>query len=222
MTPDPHCAFCAEIARHATPNLFYDELGEAVGDSYVLDETRDYVVMPSIGALVPGYCLILPKAHVRSVGHLAGDKLGMLIDLLDDVATQLVGRFGDRVVFYEHGPVAHDVQAGSCADHAHVHVVPVPNTVNLTQAFRRDFAVRSIDRVECLRQQVARSEPYLLLGERGRHMLVSGAVGVVSQYFRRQLAAQLGKGEEWDWVLYPQADNVRATIERYPRRRLAS
>jgi hypothetical protein len=159
---------------------------------------------------------------MRSIGHLSRDDLRTLDGVLDDVAGRLTQEFGGRVLFYEHGPVSVAIQAGSCADHAHLHVVPVPSHVDLATAFRRGFPARRIAGLEAVGRQVDRNEPYLLLGEHRGDVLLSDAGRVVSQHFRRELAAQLGRPEEWDWVLYPQADHVWATIEHYPRRERVS
>lgn len=217
MSTSPECAFCAQAAREPVPNLFVEELGAAVGDRYVLHETDGFIVTPSIGALVPGYCLVLPTTHVRSIGHLPLQQLCRLEVLLDDVATRLARGFGGRVLYYEHGPVSVERPAGSCADHAHLHVVPVPDGVDLATRFRADFDAYPIAGLGALGRQVERNESYLLLGEHGGDVLLSDAGRVVSQHFRRVLAAQLGRHDEWDWVLHAHADHVWATIDQYPR-----
>ena len=56
-----------------------------------------------------------------------------------------------------------------------------------------------------------RERPYLMPGStRSRCALVED-VGV-PQYFRRQLAAAIGKPDLWDYAAFPGEANVRATL----------
>ena len=39
----------------------------------------------------------------------------------------------------------------------------------------------------------------------------------VSQYFRRHIARMLGRPDDWDYALFPQWENIRATLDAFPR-----
>ena len=216
MPGDHVCAFCAEIAGSSDHNLFHDLLGPAIGDDYLLAQTDEFVVMPSIGALTPGYCLVLPRRHVPSFGHLPAELDGELDTLLATVRAGLSTELGMRVVMYEHGSMSTDRPAGSCADHAHLHVVAVPSDVDLRTPFESEFEVRALAGLGQLRGQVDRDTPYLFLDDGDGVRLATDAPTVRSQYFRRELATQLGRPDAWDWVVFPEPALVAATILRYP------
>jgi diadenosine tetraphosphate (Ap4A) HIT family hydrolase len=92
----------------------------------VLWETVHFRVVPSKGGFVPGWLMIVPKAHVLSTAALADDQCDEFVELISFVGTQIARRFGNPTVF-EHGAVAEKSSFGCGIDHAHVHLVPLPN-----------------------------------------------------------------------------------------------
>jgi hypothetical protein len=56
---------------------------------------------------------------------------------------------------------------------------------------------------------------YLMYREPGGLVQYSSDVGV-SQYFRRHIARMLGCPDDWDYALFPQWENIRATQETFP------
>jgi diadenosine tetraphosphate (Ap4A) HIT family hydrolase len=169
------CSFCAEVAGSGVDNLFHELLGPEVGCSYLVDETAQFVVVPSVGALVAGYCLILPRRHVSSFGHLDAAAHGELSALIDRARDRLRTAFGGEVVVYEHGAMSPALPGGSCADHAHLHVVPVPPTVDLATPFFDEHRVHPSADLPAVRAQAARGMPYLLLVDPRRGWLLADA-----------------------------------------------
>ena len=137
------CTFCAEIEGRDEHNLLRRLLGPDVGDSYLLAQTENFVLIPGVGALMPGYLLAVPRRHVLSFGHLP-ERLAPEMDELLARAQGWIHRTYERgTLMFEHGPASFVERGGSCTDHAHLHVVPCPPGVDLLPGLRRDFEVRS-------------------------------------------------------------------------------
>jgi len=209
------CSLCAEAGGRSERNLFHALLGHRIGTSYLLFETENFVVMPSVGSLVPGYLLVVPRRHALSFGHVSGQYDEELRRLTVSVESALARKYGKRIIFFEHGPVSSRAGGGSCVDHAHLHAVPVPDHVNLVSVIRRDFAVHEADGFGATREWVQRGVPYLLVRHHDARVYICDAWAVVSQYLRRALALQLGRSEEWDWAAFSHAEHVAATIDAF-------
>lgn len=90
----------------------------------LLAHTHDFYVIPDQFGVVNGHLLILPKRSVRSIAALGpefDDEIGWLLERVSKVVADA---YGAHVVIAEHGECG-------CAtnDQAHVHVVPIPATV---------------------------------------------------------------------------------------------
>lgn len=213
------CTFCAEMERREPHNLVRDLLGADVGDSYLLEETESFVVMPGVGSLTRGYVMVVPREHVLSFGHLPLGLERELDELVASVEEWQARTYERPTILFEHGPATFTERGGSCTDHAHLHVVPVPDHVDLAPVLHRDFEVR---RVEGLLPGVtghirAGRGPYLFLRHHDGNAYICDAPKAKSQHLRRELASQLGIGDEWDWSLFPGDEHMAATIRDYRR-----
>jgi ATP adenylyltransferase len=179
-----------------------------------LFESKNFVVVPSLGALVPGWVLLLPKVHYLSMGALPPAMVGEMEEIKRALIFPVASIYGE-VCAFEHGPGRAKRGVGCGVDHAHLHIVPVafdlrgavqsllPPDVTWTEA---SFAER--------RQAFARGRDYLYLEQpllgKGR-MAVHDRLG--SQLFRRAIANHLGLADEYNWRDYPQITNIMSTIE---------
>lgn len=209
------CSFCAEIERESDHNLFHKMVGKDIGYKYLLRETDHFVVMPGIGSLMPGYLLIVPKAHILSFGHSPDDHDNELEEILSDLVEWHSSQYGMKTIIFEHGPVSFTKRGGSCTDHAHMHVVPVPESIDLLGVMYRDFPAQRVNSLANLRNQVKKDTPYLFLRHHDGSLHVCDAPNAKSQHLRRDLVRQLELGEVWDWAVYPGAEHIRATIEHF-------
>jgi diadenosine tetraphosphate (Ap4A) HIT family hydrolase len=214
---DGLCSICAEVMKRTTNNLFHDLLGPNVGTSYILDESEHFIVMPSVGALVPGYILIVPKVHFFSFVQIPATWHREASSLLSSWTARLEAAYGVRPFVFEHGMASALDRAGSCCDHAHLHVVPAPEQVDLFRFFQGQFEPHPVSSLETWLETADAGRPYLILQGRNREVLVTEADRVVGQLFRRELARQLELGDTWDWVVFPYSTNIQRTIATLSR-----
>jgi ATP adenylyltransferase len=178
-------------------------------------ESRNFRVLPSLGALVEGWVLVVPKGHFLSMATVPISLLPEMDDLKSAVATRLCRIYG-AISAFEHGPGKNQRKVGCGVDHAHLHMLPVDFDL-LTAAtpfLPTDSRVEEASLTHC--QLAARAgDDYIYLEQplgRGR-IIHSQKLG--SQLFRRAIAASLGVPDEFDWRTNPKIENVDATIRAF-------
>jgi len=210
------CSFCSEINGHWMHSLF-DEMLKIHGIDKQSFPTRflykddDFIVLPMIGQMVEGYLLIIPVNHYMSYSHLElrlYDKLQRLKNVVSKILTLTYG----VPMFFEHGPMAHSMRAGSCCDHAHIHAVPMNVDIS-DELAQSGFDVRTIQSLSDLKSQFEREQPYLYYENQEGRAIVMDAPSVPSQYIRRLIAEKLDWGDKWDWMLHFNIGYLRNTVE---------
>jgi diadenosine tetraphosphate (Ap4A) HIT family hydrolase len=169
------------------------------------------LVLAAVGALVPGYVLVAPAVHEVSVQRLAAERAAEFVDFLSLVISQVERRFGPTTIF-EHGSCGSvDGRRSACIAHSHVHLVPGRHDLDALR-----LPTRTLDGLSGLVTMAPadRFDGYLMYQEPGGPVCYTSDAHV-SQYFRRHIAHHLGRSDEWDYVLFPEWDNVRATQEAF-------
>ncbi len=198
------CTLCAEIAaknRRAPWNEF-------------IIETENFGVIPSLGALVEGWVLMIPKAHYISFGALPRHLREEADVLRNRVRALLESRYENRIVEFEHGPSAAEHGTGCGVDHAHLHLVPLNCDL---KRFVAPFVPSNLDWMSCdwntrtKAYETGLDYLYLRVEGVGEEIAVTEDFG--SQVFRRAISAYLGNPNEYSWRDYPRLDVVGRTME---------
>lgn len=202
--PRYDCLFCQvyaaddqELPWYDRPLIRQDEVG---------------VAMCAIGAFVPGYVLISPAQHESSVQALAAEAVPDFLTFVDRVVDAVEQTYGPSTLF-EHGSCrAEERQRSACITHSHIHVLPGAYSFNLLR-----LPIRSLGTLAGLVNlpPAERADGYLMYREPGGLVQYSPDAGV-SQYFRRHIARMLGRPDDWDYALFPQWENIRATQDVFP------
>jgi len=204
------CCLCNEIRGNLEDNLFARAFGYELVNAIVF-ETQNFAVIPSLGHLVEGYLLIVPKEHLLSIGALSTDKFTELSDVIEQIRSLIEPIYGPTILF-EHGPASPARRAGCCTDHAHLHIVPAK--VDLLAPVRPFFLWRPIHALSDLKAFYDNHEPYLFIQGADAVMHACPAPLVPSQFLRKALANCLGKPREWDWRSYPAIDGISAFLSK--------
>ena len=170
-------------------------------------------VIPTRGALVAEWLLVVPRAPCLSLAELDRPDRVRLLSIVDSASARVSATAGASVTF-EHGPGRRGTAAGCGVDQAHMHVV----------GGSLDLLDRLIDRVgEAEWLTVDHADPwadvppgsdYLMVRDDRR--AVRATVDVPTpQRLRRALADALGRGHEWDYRSYPNEPNARRTKEMF-------
>lgn len=194
------CKLCSELASPSSAwNL-------------PLFETPNLVAIPSLGALVEGWLLLVPKRHFISFGAIPTSMQDEINEFKAYLCTMLRRCYG-AVAAFEHGPSMANRTVGCGVDHAHLHLVPLqfdlaaevlpflPNSVTWNSA-----------RIERCQHAYSLGQDYLYLEQ----PIGSGRIAMHdefgSQLFRKAIATRLGMRDQFNWHEYPQLTRVMATI----------
>jgi ATP adenylyltransferase len=178
-------------------------------NSRMLFRSSSYFVVPSVGALVRGHVLLVPKSHYYSVGEIPEPELREFEFLVSRVRTIILNTFGSCSAF-EHGCVQGSGKGGACIDHAHLHLLPFPT--DLGSQISRNFGPGvDIQSYSDLRQFVNKRVSYLYYEAPDGAARAFVAPLVPSQYFRQLIFATDRRIDNWDWRRDPRLSVVMGT-----------
>ena len=179
-----------------------------------LFETRNFVALPSIGALVEGWLLLVPKRHFVSLGALPDSMFSEMQDFKELLCSVLMASYG-RVCAFEHGPSADRRAVGCGVDHAHLHLVPIHFDLlaEVTPLLPTTIRWQPADIRDC-KPIYRRGEDYLYLEQPIGSGRLATHQRFGSQLFRRAIASHLGVPKKYNWREYDQRPNVMATVDR--------
>ena len=198
----PSCRFCSIAAGR----------GSRWSDS-VLVETQSYVVIASIGALVPGWVMLVPRIHALNLSDAFSDP--EFTELRLRVAALLAHAYPSTTIrLFEHGAQTTACQVGCGVDHAHLHLVALQQSLVPCLSHQAD----SVDWRSLPLSGVAKAigeQEYLLYSDDATSVdprcWLSLPPSPVSQFFRRMIAAVHNTPESYDYRVQPFFENVAAT-----------
>lgn len=208
------CGICAHIAGDPSRDLIHRELGDTSYVRRVVDESETFVVLPSLGPLAPGHCLLSPKRHLRSFAQLDSDSLEEVERWKVALRTNLAGLYLAPVHCFEHGNGSDSGRVACSVEHAHQHFVPAKvNLLAKANSVLGNF--ETLEPGETL-DAIAGDKEYLLYeAPSGRRMIwLSDGQEIPSQLMRREFAAALGHPGKWNWRLEHNAAAANATFRR--------
>lgn len=199
-----NCILCADLTA---------QTGRKPWNECLL-ETDHFVVLPSLGALVEGWLLIVPKEHCISMGALPVEWRQEADDLTEQVRNLLHEQYNLPILMFEHGPSAIQHGTGCGVDHAHLHAVPLDCDI---LSFLEPFVPSSLEWLPAdweERSQAYRTgQDYLYFKQEGSVGQVAVLADFGSQVFRKAIASYLGVLNEFNWRENPQLAIVNRTIE---------
>jgi diadenosine tetraphosphate (Ap4A) HIT family hydrolase len=182
------CQFCTEFTTRPTPTRI------------ITETAGGWVLLPTVGALTPGYCLFMPLQHLDAAADVAPADLERVAAEAEQMRTLIQARYGP-VVLAEHGP--RDCELGaSCCSHCHLHLIPVPDPDTVTAAYERTGGPgRRLTSLTDL--PAAADSSYLYLSPRAGEHHYWPSAGFARQFVRRVCAEELGIGGSFDWRDHP-------------------
>jgi ATP adenylyltransferase len=180
----------------------------------VLAESPAFVVWPSLGALIPGWTLILPKEHHLALAELSDEKLDELSSLHRLIQSKLTASGFGSTVSFEHGPAFPGQEVGCGVDHAHLHVVPTD--ANVLEGAAHLFPAlrwRKVSSIASARSGFIAGESYLYVEDQFGRSWLAHHSDIPSQLIRQVIAFDLGRSDEFNWRAHPQLKNVERTVE---------
>ena len=118
------CPFCAEMYSAKSP---YTDLAEKVlglPQNRILYEGRHWIIVPTVGAIVPGYLLFVSKSHRLSVAACGQDEVAELQKLTVRTRQILEEQYRAPCVLFEHGEGCSCQSTATSVSHCHLHIAP--------------------------------------------------------------------------------------------------
>lgn len=188
----------------------------ATCDRALLDRPA-WVVAPSIGAIIPGWLLVIPKRRALNFHDWMGDDLPDVRQILAELLEHL-GLAPEEIIWFEHGPSAAQSVVGCGLDHAHIHVlIRPPFSFSAFEAAVRDGAPLEWKASETGVDYSVLDHPrsYLIAGSAKRVIAAMDVETAGSQFLRRVVASVVGNEGAWDYRCVPHLDNVEATVTTF-------
>lgn len=204
------CCFCEEIGLLKNP---YSEIARenCLPKNRILGFCKYWYVVPTLGALVPGYLLIISKAHRLSVSECSQAEQEELQHLLTRIREILEQLYQKPCIAFEHGESAQSTKSAASVSHCHVHILPFSGNLCEKIGYRTSYI--NFGELTEIGQYTVSGEPYLFFQSNDRHNSLIFLEKYPRQLFRRILAYEIGKEDMWDWNYFPFYDNLRNTYQ---------
>lgn len=172
-------------------------------------QSDNFAVLPSLGSIVPGWLLVLPKWPIARIADIDLSKRREFEDLVAKSQDFLEEQFGECCLFEHGGFSGSPVSCG--VDQAHLHIVPLD--FNLVEEARES-------RVASWKSSDSPLLPYDFAGER-EYWYASSKSGSIycevsqpeSQWFRKIIARKAGFATMWDYKSFEFSENIRETMQ---------
>lgn len=209
------CSFCDEIRGLETDYNFYRRYieSEVVYKDRVIFGNLNWVVMPSLGALVPGYLVVVTKKHFLSLGDVPIEYLKDLEWLIPCFCQLNKQLFGKNAIIFEHGSFESG-GASACVEHTHLHFVP--SKISLLPFLSEDFEIIPIGSRFEIKKIASTCKGYLYYKDiDGKEFFVYGQE-IPSQYMRQLFVVAQGlELSGWNWRSDLNIPNVISTLKVY-------
>lgn len=177
-------------------------------------EAEEWLAAPSLGALVPGWLIVLPRRPALNFRRWAEGSQSPLA-ALSEVASGL-GLSPTDYIWFEHGPQAERTQVGCGVDYAHLHMLVRPPFAfdQLVSEVQADGLLAWTEsKADSAYVQLDIETSYLALGQGQRALVATEVECAGSQYLRRAVARVIGRDYAWNYRTFPQHKNIASTVE---------
>ena len=179
----------------------------------IIEETDNFAILPSKGALVEGYLLILPKQHVTSMNELGDGEKEELKNLIDKYRGIFYNKFGKYPIIFEHGTNMQDSgNSASSITHAHYHIVNHKflnemKVINLLKFDKVDMGIFFEDK----------HKSYISYISPDFCFYITYNFEKVSQQMRIFIAEDLGIDSQYNWKKSNFDNNITKTINLFKK-----
>jgi diadenosine tetraphosphate (Ap4A) HIT family hydrolase len=174
----------------------------------VIAETTNFVALPSLGSLVDGWVLVLPKFPVTRIADVSDSYQSEFENLVDHCVELVEAKFGAATLFEHGGYAGSKIACG--VDQAHIHIVPLPFDL-LQLAKAKSNSAPSFHKEHFLPYQVNHEGEYWYVSDQ-KQALIMDAVDGESQWFRKLIANATSQEDKWNYKKFPFHDRIDRTL----------
>lgn len=190
-----YCSYCAELNSSIEESYFLLLISDYFKNkSRYLFESKYFVVFPSVGSLVPGHILVVPKRHTTAMAYLDEKEISSLNAIVKILSDILGGVYDKNIICLEHGAIKLTDSTGICVDHAHFHLVPT----NLPILKQINLKMNKIKLQELSKLQTMCNE-YILVSQGIENFFFSVVDNIPSQFLRKIVFDGENLSGHWNW-----------------------
>ena len=179
-------------------------------ENTVVFKTKDYKIKPTLGELTEGYLMILPNKHVDAFSFCSREELTKVRQIIDKLKKIIYEEYGVIPFVYEHGTGSKSNKFPDSITHAHIHIIPheIKDEKNMLEY----LGMEKIDSFYDLEK--LRDENYFYYENQKNEMYVKNLYDRkdLRQYFRIQVAKEIGIEDKWQWREHKFFDNIEKTV----------
>lgn len=189
---------------------------QAVYDRPLLDRDN-WIVVPTVGAMVTGWLLAVPRQRVLSFRDWAAKGGPPPLSVVEEVRVHL-GLEPNEVIWFEHGPASAGTVVGCGLDHAHIHILLRP-CFDRAAFFDRarlmsGFGWEETSALDCY-SRLTPAKSYYAAGSEDRAISACDVETAGSQFFRRVIADLTGFNSDWDYRRFEHLPKIEETISMF-------
>lgn len=204
----PDCDLCQAIDPDVGDCTLQRHLH--TGQRRVVAANKYAAAVPTIGAFVAGYLLVVPTTHVLSLGQLNDDELDGVEDLAHDLADHLHQVYRRPILTFEYGL---NVPDGRRISHGHLHMLP--STADLGEWLTAQSPGYEI--VSYAQVPRGPDTSYITVRDQTGTLTCHPVPNDAFPRIRlREVVAQLDPQIEdaaWDWQAHPFPEVMRTTVD---------
>ena len=178
-------------------------------ENTIIEETNNFLILPSIGSLVDGYLLIVSKRHVNSMANLSENEkkeYEFLINKYRNLFKKIYNKFP---IIFEHGsPILNSNMKASSVIHAHSHIVN-HNFIDENSIIKK-LKFKEMDNLKFL----SKDKNYIMYINSDNKYYITNDFKPISQIIRKIIAKDLGYENMFDWKKYEFLENIYSTIKK--------
>jgi ATP adenylyltransferase len=195
------------------------EEGQRYVANSILFETENHVLIPALGAMIPGYVMLVAKRHCGSAATLGDAELLALQEDLGTVRKVLASKLNAAPwLVFEHGTTLTCGLKACCVDHLHLHLVPIdmhlaPEVSSRLQCDPTPAA--SLMDLKELRGREVDNYIFVIDSDDREYIFTPSAYS--SQFVRQIIASKVGQKSSWNWIHHPMENVSVQTIRTFRR-----
>lgn len=204
-----YCSYCAELNSLSEESYFLLFVSEFIKNkSRYLFESEDFIVFPSVGALVPGHILVVPKRHTTAMAYLDRIEISNFKNIIR-ILSGILGKIYDKnVICMEHGAIKLNHSTGICVDHAHIHLLPTNLPIlKLVQLKMNKVCLHELNKLQNICNE------YILVSQGIENFFYSVVDKIPSQFLRKIVFDEEKLSGNWNWKEDQRVSIMQQTID---------
>lgn len=177
-------------------------------ENTIIEETKYFYILPTLGSLVDGYVLIVTKRHINSMSELNDNELEEYKTIITKYQNLFNKVYNKTPIVFEHGtPNQNSKMKANSVTHAHTHIVNI-NFKNEKEILEK-YNFKEINNLK----EIETNKNYIKYIYNNK-IYITYNFPSVSQLMRILIAEELNYKDKFDWKKERFDEYIISTIEK--------